>query len=299
MIDLSLKGLTVAITASRRALELAHLITIYGGIPYIAPTVGIETTGDNSKQAEEFIKKIAEDKLDYVVFMSGPGVYSLMSAAKKLGLEKNLIEALKQGIIVARSSKPKIALANYGIKTDFVPDENTAVGIANLLKKSNIKGKKMGIFWHGSYFPILKEEMCTAGANVYEFSGYTYSLELKESGAKILEEMGFKYVSPDQEKVIKLIESITNGIIHVITFTSPPSAREFFKIAEHYKMKESLLLSLKNVIVVAVGPSTKKALEENAVQVDIMPKIYKMGPMVKELNDYVGQSHIPKNIRKL
>ena len=296
---MSLKGLTVAITASRRALELAHLITNFGGIPYISPTVGIESNMGNSKEAEEFIKKIIEDKLDYVIFMTGPGVYSLMSAAKKLQMQSNVVEALKRTLVVARSLKPKIALAKYGIKTDIVPDENTADGIAKILKSSGIQGKKIGVLWHGSYFPVFRNEMSAAGAEIVECSTYTYSFDLKESGAKILEEMGFKYIYPDQDKVIKLIEAINKGDIHVITFTSPPSARDLFKIAESIRMKEPLKLSLNNnVIVVAIGPSTKKALEEYTIQVDVMPQIYKMGPMVKALINYLSQSYIPKRIRK-
>ena len=299
MVDLSLKGLTVAITASRRALELAHLITNFGGIPYISPTVGIESNMDKSKEAEEFIKKIIEDKLDYVIFMTGPGVYSLMFAAKKLQVQSNVVEALKRTIVVARSLKPKTALAKYGIKTDIVPEENTADGIAKILKSSDIQGKKIGVLWHGSYFPVFRNEMSAAGAEIVECSTYTYSFDLKESGAKILEEMGFKYIYPEQDKVIKLIEAINKGDIHVITFTSPPSARDLFKIAESIRMKEPLQLSLNNnVIVVAIGPSTKKALEEFTIQVDVMPQIYKMGPMVKALTNYLSQSYIPKRMRK-
>jgi uroporphyrinogen-III synthase len=222
-----------------------------------------------------------------------------MSAAKKLQMESNVVEALKRTIVVARSLKPKIALAKYGIKTDIVPDENTADGIVKILKSSGIQGKKIGVLWHGSYFPVFRNEMSAAGAEIVECSTYTYSFDLKESGAKILDEMGFKYIYPDQDKVIKLIEAINKGDIHVITFTSPPSARDLLKIAESIKMKEPLQLSLNNnVIVVAIGPSTKKALEEYTIQVDVMPQIYKMGPMVKALTNYLSQSYIPKRMRK-
>lgn len=37
-----LDGLTVAITSSRRAGELARIVENLGGKPYIAPTIGIE-----------------------------------------------------------------------------------------------------------------------------------------------------------------------------------------------------------------------------------------------------------------
>ena len=91
---MSLSGRTIAITGSRRASELAHLITVFGGKPYLAPTVGIETRHDIAKIAQEFTIKLLKVNVRYVVFMTGPGVYSLMSGAAEAGVEKKLIEAL-------------------------------------------------------------------------------------------------------------------------------------------------------------------------------------------------------------
>ena len=291
--------MTVAITGSRRASELAHLITSFGGRPYLAPTVGIETRQDISKEVEFFINKILEERIDYVVFMTGPGVYTLMSTAKSLGIEKKFAEALQQTTVIARSLKPKIALAKHGIKTDIIPEENTAEGLAKLLKSFNIAGKNIAVLWHGLYSPLLKNEIHTVGGQVFESSTYRYSLELKESGARILEMMGFKYIPPDEAKVVKLIEDMGKGLIDAITFTSPPSARDIFKIAEAYQLREPLQYYLNNeVIVVAVGPSTMKTLEEHYVHVDVMPNVYKMGPMIKSLSDYLGQADVPKKKRK-
>lgn len=292
--------MTVAITGSRRASELAHLITSFGGRPYLAPTVGIEARQDISKEAEFFINKILEERIDYVVFMTGPGVYSLMSTAKNLGIEKKFAEALQDTIVIARSLKPKTALANHGVKTDIIPEENTAEGIAKLLKSFSIAGRNIAVLWHGSYSPLLKNELHAVGAQVFESSTYRYSLELKESGVRILEMMGFKYIPPDESKVVKLVEDIGKGLIDAITFTSPPSVRDLFNIAEAYSLRESLQYHLnKEVIVVAVGPSTTKALDENDVHVDVMPDVYKMGAMIKSLSDYLGQADAPKKKRKL
>jgi uroporphyrinogen-III synthase len=291
--------LTIAITGSRRASELAHLITSFGGRPYLAPTVGIETRQDISKEVKFFINKILEERIDYVVFMTGPGVYTLMSTAKSLGIEKKFAGALQQTTVIARSLKPKIALAKHGIKTDIIPEENTAEGLAKLFKSFNIAGKNIAILWHGLYSPLLKNEIHAVGGQVFESSTYRYSFELKESGARILEMMGFKYIPPDESKVVKLIEDMGKGLIDAITFTSPPSARDIFKIAEAYQLREPLQYYLNNeVIVVAVGPSTMKTLEENYIHVDVMPNIYKMGPMIKSLSDYLGQDDVPKKKRK-
>ncbi|HEX5891914.1 MAG TPA: hypothetical protein VFY41_03550, partial [Nitrososphaeraceae archaeon] len=46
-----------------------------------------------------------------------------------------------------------------------------------------------------------------------------------------------------------------------------------------------------NVIVAAVGPSTKEAIERNGVFVDVMPEIYKMGTMIKSISDFVVRNN--------
>jgi len=83
---MSLNGLTVAVTGSRRASELAHLISNMGGIPYVAPTVGIVARSANEANAESFIKTAGE--VDYVVFMTGPGVFTVMEMAEKLNFKE-------------------------------------------------------------------------------------------------------------------------------------------------------------------------------------------------------------------
>lgn len=295
----SLTGMRVAITGSRRAYELAHLIKILGGIPIIAPTVGIETRQDITKEVDHFINTILAERLDYMIFMTAPGVYLLMSTAKNLGLDKKLIDALQQITIVTRSLKAKYALANHGIKTDFIPHENTAEGIAKLLKNHDMINKKVAVLWHGSYSSLIRDDLNRTGAKVFELSVYTYSVKLKESGAVILKAMGFNYKTPEEAKVVDLIEEIKKGLIDAITFTSPPSAHDLFKIAETHHMKDSLRLLLNNdIIVVAVGPSTRKALEEEGVRIDVMPNVYKMGSMVKSLSDYVGQANVPKGRKR-
>jgi len=95
--------------------------------------------------------------------------------------------------------------------------------------------------------------------------------------------------------VLKLIEDLSNEYIDAITFTSPPAARELFITADQHGLAESLRATLNtSVIVVAVGPSTQKALEENGIDVDVMPPIYKIGSMIKSLSDYLGRQNSRK-----
>ncbi|MFQ6011472.1 MAG: hypothetical protein ACE5KG_04795, partial [Nitrososphaerales archaeon] len=92
---MSLKGLTVAITGSRRAKELAHMVTQLGGKTYLAPTVGIEASRSGPEEELSFITEIRKEGTEYVVFMTGPGVYRIMSAAKEIGLLEEFSDALR------------------------------------------------------------------------------------------------------------------------------------------------------------------------------------------------------------
>ncbi len=286
---MSLSNLTIAVTGSRRAHELAHIIRSFGGRPYIAPTIGIKITEPSAEQGKQFIMKILSEKPDYVVFMTGPGVYSLMDIAKKSGLVELLTNALHDTTIVCRSDKPNAALSHFKLRAQLIPrDENTAKGILRLLQKYDLRDRKIAIFWHGSYSRVLSDELQKNGANVFESFTYTYSNRLDSAGARILERMGFKYESPSELMVVKLIEEISKGTIGVVTFTSPPSAQEFFRVATKHNLETSLKWSLNaKVIVTVIGPSTRKILEENNVFVDVMPNVYKMGPMIKALSDFV------------
>ena len=132
---MSLSNLTVAVTGSRRAHELAHIIRSFGGRPYIAPTIGIEIPEPAAEQGKQFIMKILSEKPDYVVFMTGPGVYSLMDIAKKSGTLELLTDALRGTSIVCRSDKPNAALSHFKLRAQLIPrDENTANGILRLLQ---------------------------------------------------------------------------------------------------------------------------------------------------------------------
>ncbi|MGA7368399.1 MAG: uroporphyrinogen-III synthase [Nitrososphaeraceae archaeon] len=286
---MSLSGMTIAVTGSRRAYELSHIIRSFGGKPYVASTIGIEITERSTDEGKKFILKILRDEFDYVVFMTGPGIYSIMNIAERLGIQKQLINTLNRTLIVCRSEKPAAALLRFGVNVHFIlPNENTAEGILKLFLERDLQNKKIAVLWHGSYSGKLGDELQRNGAKVFESFVYTYSERLDTTGADILQKMGFKYEIPIEQNVIRLIEDVTQGTIDAVTFTSPPSARELFIVASRNNLDHLLRNGLNNkTIVVAIGPSTKKILEENRVSVDVMPRLYKMGPMISALSEFV------------
>jgi uroporphyrinogen-III synthase len=288
---MGLQGLTVAVTGSRRASELAQLITNLGGVPYVAPTVGIEVGEEADLQTEGLIRCLVGGEADYAVFMTGPGVYRLVSTAERLGLAREVIDSLNRISVIARSHKPQKILERYGVRVGLVPSDNTSEGIAQEMVKLDLGGKGVAILWHGDSHAMLRETLQQRGAKVFEAVAYRYALELEERGAEVLAAVGFKSLPPEEQRILELIHELAEGRIHIITFTSPPSARNLFLFAEAHGLDEDLRRSLnQQVVVVAVGLPTRRAIEENGVSVDVMPEVYKLGPMMRAIVEYLDHS---------
>jgi len=290
--SMSLNGITVAITSSRRASELASLVQKFGGIPYVAPTIGIRSNNSNNalnSECTKFIETVETEKMHFFVFMTGVGVFNLFQCVVKSNHLDNVIKKLNDTIVIARSDKPALELRKFGIVTRFVPKMNTINGIMELISKLDIKDKNVGILWHGDYANVFKERLESLGSKVFEFSSYTYSTNLEQKNAAILKEMGYDYVAPSNEKIKSLIDEIVAGNIDTITFTSPPAVKEFFQFARRTNMIDLLTEKLNhNVLVVSVGPSTSAMIEKFGIRVDFAPQVYRMGSMVKELADYIS-----------
>ena len=280
--------MTVAVTGSRRAMELAHIVRSHGGSPYIAPTVGIALNAGLEDEVKRFCEALRDGRACVAIFMTGPGVFSLFAAARSLGRVEEIVGALSRIQVVARGSKPKHALSKHGVRVDLVPVEATSQGILHLVEKLGVRQRIVLVLSHGSDSSYLCDGLRALGAEVVEFSGYSYSLETDSSGARLLDSMTFSPVMPQKPRVAQLIGDIVGGKVDAITFTSPPSAHNLFAVAAETQTLESLQSALNSrVVVAAVGAPTRAAVEESGVGVDVMPSVYRMGPMVKALCDYV------------
>lgn len=285
---MSLHGIVVAITSSRRAFELASIVRKFGGIPYVAPTIGIKNNVSLNSECNRFTDTIGHEKMHFFICMTGVAVFNLFRKIKDSHQLDKVIERLNDTVVIARSNKPAAELKKFGISTDYVPDMNTIEGVLDLIRKFDLKKKNIGILWHGDFSVSFKGKLELLGAKVYEFSSYSYSTSLEEINPGILKEMGYDYVAPTEEKIRNLIEDIIGGTIDAITFTSPPAVKELFEFAKGNNYMDLLRDKLNhNVLVVSVGPSTSKMIENFQIKVDVVPNNYRMGAMVKELADFI------------
>jgi len=290
--------MVIAITASRRAADQAKIIEKLGGIPYISPTVSISIKKNTQKESEEFIKKVILG-VDYIIFMTGPSVYSIIKEAERQKILNDFVFSLNKTIVIARGKKPKSALTHHNIKTNITPNQindYTIEGIKNILLKKEINGKKIAIIWHGSSSKEFVDEMKSKGVNLIQLKLYEYTVDFDQDGVDVLDSMGFKSVYPDENKIQKLILDLIERKIQVITFTSPPSVENLFRYAKLKGLTEKLLNIMNEyTIIVAIGGPTKMAIERNDVDVDVIPETYKLGYMIQALEKYIVKNDSKKN----
>ena len=242
----------VAITRPKdRAKKACEIVENLGGSAILAPTLDLQPV--NSESLKELVSK--KDELDWIVFTSPTTIVSLNK------FYPDFIKTLNCKLAVIGNKTGKLAEKN-GLAVDLMPEDFTAEGLIEEFKKREITGKTIGIPRTASARPVLPEE-------------------LEKLGNTVILAEAYKSLFPMDEKAVQdLIQKIENKEIDAITFTSPLTVENFFKIADD-KSKLAQLLN-DNLLTVCIGPITAKVLEEYGISY-IYPDTYTVPDMMELL----------------
>lgn len=242
----------VAITRPEdRAKKACEIVEKLGGEPFLAPTLDLEPV--NSESLKDLIKR--KDELDWIIFTSPTTIVSLNK------FYPDFLGSLNCKLAVIGNKTGKLAEEN-GLKVDLIPEDFTAEGLIEEFKERKITNQIIGIPRTLSARPILPEE-------------------LEKMGNTVILAEAYKSLFPMDKKAVKnLISKIENKEIDVITFTSPLTVENFFKITEDEE-KIAELLSDK-ILTVCIGPITAKVLKKYNVNY-IHPDTYTVPDMMELL----------------
>jgi uroporphyrinogen-III synthase len=107
-------GLRVAALESRRAEEIASLITRFGGVPVVAPSMR-EVPPSNNRDAVDFANRLMTGQIDVVLFLTGTGIRHLMSQLDRQVDRARFLASLSDVVTIARGPKPTAALKELGL----------------------------------------------------------------------------------------------------------------------------------------------------------------------------------------
>lgn len=250
----------VAITRpADRSKAACKIVEELGGQYILAPTLDLKPV--NSESLKNLIAN--KDLLDWIVFTSPTTITSLNL------FYPDFLKNLDCKVAVIGNKTGKIA-NEQGVKVDLIPEDFTAEGLLEEFEKRNITNQTIGIPRTASARPVLPEG-------------------LEKLNNKVILAEAYKSLFPmDEDKISDLIVKIENNEIDAITFTSPLTVTNFFKISKNKEKLADLLSN--NLLTVCIGPITGKILDQYNINY-IYPDTYTVRDMMELLFKTWRNSH--------
>jgi uroporphyrinogen-III synthase len=267
-------GMRVLALESRRAEELAKLISTYGGQPIVAPSMR-EVPLESNKEALTFAARLLAGEFDMVVFLTGVGTRALLGVVEKVHDRGEYVAALKRVIVVARGPKPVAALREIGITPAITaPEPNTWHELLRALDDAGKASPERGL--PGARVAVQE----------YGVSNPELLAGLRERGAQVTRVPVYQWALPhDLAPLRAAISAIAEGTVDVVLFTTAVQAVHLFQVAAEMRLEESVRNGLNRAIVASIGPTTSEELHRRGIRADLEPSHPKMGYLVKETSE--------------
>ena len=271
-------GLRVLALESRRAPELAKLITTYGGEPLVAPSMR-EVPLESNKEALTFAAKLLAGEFDMVIFLTGIGARTLLGVVETVHDRGMYVAALQRVKVVARGPKPIAALREIGITPAITaPEPNTW---HELLRALDDAGKAS---------PELALQGARVAVQEYGVSNPELLSGLRERGAAVTRVPVYQWALPhDLAPLRAAIRAIAEGTVDVALFTTAVQAVHLFQVAAEMQLEGAVRNGLSRAIVASIGPTTSEELQRHGIRADLEPSHPKMGFLVKEASEQAGE----------
>jgi len=261
-------GLRVLSFESRRAKEIAQLISSNGGVPMVAPSTR-EVPAPPTDDELKLIHGLLQHEFNAIIFMTGVGARTLVQAAESVCSRDDFFAALSRTRVVVRGPKPAAAMREFNVPVTLaVPEPNTWREIVKALDENSgkvpLQGQRIAVQEHGEPSPELYSALRERGAEVFPVRVYRW--ELPED------------IGPLQDA----IRSLTQNQVDVVMFTSSVQFVHAARIAAEMGVAEPFVRALNRTVVASIGPVSSETLRENGIAVDLEPSHPKMGFLVKE-----------------
>lgn len=261
-----LAGLRVVALSSRRAEEMARLIRNQGGEPRVVAALAEVPLADN-EPAIAFAEALLAGEVDVVILLTGSGTRVLAQAIETRYPREEWLSALGRTVVVARSGKPAAVLRELGgpAPARVAREPYTWREVLQALDGLDVAGKRVAVQEYGETNPELLAGLTALGARVLRVPVYAWTLPA------------------DVEPLRDAVRDLAAGKADAVLFTSPKQVAHVLAVAADLGVEAELRRALGTMAVAAVGPSTRRALEEHGVPVDVEPEHPRMGHLVHAL----------------
>jgi uroporphyrinogen III methyltransferase/synthase len=245
--------------AKEQTPELAVLLAGYGAEPIEAPTIQIVPPVDCAP-VDRAIDAIGT--YDWVIFTSVNGVARFMKRLGARGLDARSLGGRRLCCIGPRTAQE---LEKFGLKADAIPADYQAEGVLAMLGNQDLSNVRVLIPRAEVARELLPEELRARGALVDVAPVYRTTLP---NGA------GEEWR-----------RQLADGRIHVVTFTSSSTVRNFVEMLDSSDRVKALM---QRVVIACIGPITARTAEEYGLTVSIVPGENTIPALVQAIARYYG-----------
>jgi uroporphyrinogen-III synthase len=262
-------SLRVLVLESRRAREMAALVTSHGGQPISAPSMR-EVPLESNTEALAFADALERGEFDLVILLTGVGTRALVAVVEGVrGSREGFVEALRRTKVVARGPKPVAVLRELNVPVWLTaPEPNTWRELLGALdsrqNELSLSGLRVAVQEYGAANPDLLAGLDARGARVTRVPVYQWALP------------------EDLEPLESACRALAEGKVDVVLFTTATQVVHLLHVAETMGLSDGVRGGLGNVVVASIGPTTSEELRQHGITPDLEPDHPKMGFLVRE-----------------
>ncbi len=261
------QGLRVLALESRRAAEIATLITNFGGQPIVAPALR-EVPLASNREALAFGAGLVRGEYDAVVFLTGVGARALLQMIEGEPSRDAFLAALRRVKVVARGPKPLSVLREWQVPVWVAaPEPNTwreVLAAFDAHARELPVAPRVAVQEYGVSNPELIDGLRARGAAVTSVPIYQWALP------------------EDLEPLKHVVRTLAKGDVDVALFTTQVQVVHLFNLAASMHLEGDVHRGLAQAVVASIGPTTSEEIRRRGLPVDLEASRPKMGVLVTE-----------------
>lgn len=260
-------GLRVLSLESRRAAEIATLITNFGGRPTVAPALR-EVALSSNREALEFGEALVGGRFDAVIFLTGVGARALLTVIETRQSRDAFIAALSHTKVIVRGPKPMAVMREWQVPVWLAaPEPNTWRDVLDVMDSRSAElpqSTRVAVQEYG----VANQELLDG---------------LRERGMAVTRVPVYQWALPEDVEPLKgAARAVANGEIDLALFTTQIQLVHLFEIAATMGLEADVQRGLAQTVIASIGPTTSEELRRRGLPVDIEASHPKMGVLVTE-----------------
>ena len=238
---LALDGLTIGITADRRADEQAQMLVQRGARVIHGPVLRTLPI-DDDEPARTATQSLLLRPAEVVIANTAVGIRTWLSLADGWGLTDPLVSMLSSAYVASRGPKAAGALVAVGVDIDWRAPSSVLAEVVDHVVERGVRGQRVALQLDGGDPDGSVDRLRAAGADVVLVPTYRWTLPKDAAPAR------------------RLVDAVCNGRVDAVTFTAAPAVHNLLALAEEVGAAEAITDAFNGpVLAMCVGPVCRDA----------------------------------------